>query len=340
MQDAEQNLPASAPPVPSVLSINVDPQEAQMESREASKYLLAKSYFDCREYDRCAAVFLPLNVSREPLSENASPNVTTRTPTKVAKGKAKETASTPVAGPIRPQNTLPRLSQKSLFLALYARYLSGEKRRDEDSEMILGPADGGTTVNKELVGLGRSLEGWFADQEDTGNDSNNQGWLEYLYGIILVKSKSEEDGKKWLIKSVHLWPFNWGAWLELSELLTTVEDVSFKLTTHLKPATDKLRQLHRVLPLLPQNIMTSIFYVYASQELYQSTEPVYQQLTELERIFPQNLFLTTQRALLFYHSKGLTAHNVVQLFLFNKIARFRRSRINLLIYPTHRPASN
>jgi anaphase-promoting complex subunit 8 len=55
--------------------------------------------------------------------------------------------------------------------------------------------------------------------------------------------------------------------------------------------------------------MTSIFYVYASQELYQSTEPVYQQLTELERIFPQNLFLTTQRALLFYHSKGLTPHH-------------------------------
>lgn len=202
-----------------------------MEAREASGYLLAKSYFDCREYDRCAAVFLPLNVSREPLSENASPNVTTRSPAKVGKGKTKETAMNSPARPLRPQNTLPRLSQKSLFLALYARYLSGEKRRDEDSEMILGPADGGTTVNKELVGLGRSLDGWFAEREDDGNDRNNQGWLEYLYGIVLVKSKSEEVGQEWLLKSVHLLPYNWGAWLELSGLLTSVDDVSLRLSS-------------------------------------------------------------------------------------------------------------
>ena len=229
MQDADQTFPSRSAPIPSVVSTNPDLQEAQMEAQEVSKYLLAKSYFDCREYDRCAAVFLPINVSREPVAETASSNVNTRTPTKSAKGKAKETASNSSVRPIRPQNILPRLSQKSLFLALYARYLSGEKRRDEDSEMILGPADGGTTINKELVGLGRCLEGWFTDREDTGNDGSNQGWMEYLYGIVLLKGKSEEDGKKWLIRSVHLWPFNWGAWLELSELLNTVDDVSLQM---------------------------------------------------------------------------------------------------------------
>lgn len=229
MQDAERPFSSLPAPIPSVISTNADPQEAEMEAREVSKYLLAKSYFDCREYDRCAAVFLPLNVSREPLAKSASPNVTTRTPTTPGKGKAKETAANSSVRPIRPQNILPRLSQKSLFLAMYARYLAGEKRRDEDSEMILGPADGGTTINKELVGLGRYLEGWFADREDTGNDRSNQGWLEYLYGIVLLKGKSEEDAKKWLLKSIHLWPFNWGAWVELSELLTTVDDVSSEL---------------------------------------------------------------------------------------------------------------
>lgn len=50
--------------------------------------------------------------------------------------------------------------------------------------------------------------------------------------------------------------------------------------------------------------MTSIFYLYASQELYQSTEAVHQQLAELERVFPNSHFLKSQRALLFYHSKG------------------------------------
>ena len=103
--------------------------------------------------------------------------------------------------------------------------MSGEKRKDEESEMILGPADAGTTINRELVGLGRGLEGWFAEQAAKGTHEDTQGWLEYLYGIVLAKGKTEEDAKRWLIRSVHRCPYNWGAWLELSELLGSVEEV-------------------------------------------------------------------------------------------------------------------
>ena len=52
--------------------------------------------------------------------------------------------------------------------------------------------------------------------------------------------------------------------------------------------------------------MTLIFHLYANQELYQSTEEVHQHLTKLETIFPDSAFLKTQRALMFYHSKGRT----------------------------------
>lgn len=216
MRDAEQ--PNSS--ILSVLSSNPEPSEAGLEAREASKYLLAKSYFDCREYDRCAAVFLPSNISREPLAPT-SPTAATRTPSKVSEGKAKE--SGPTAAPLPSRNVLPQMSQKSLFLALYAKYMSGEKRKDEDCEMILGPADEGSTMNKELVGLGRTLEAWFVDHEAKGQDS--QGWLEYLYGLVLIKGKSEEEGKKWLIRSVRRYSYNWGAWLELSELIGSIEEV-------------------------------------------------------------------------------------------------------------------
>jgi anaphase-promoting complex subunit 8 len=51
--------------------------------------------------------------------------------------------------------------------------------------------------------------------------------------------------------------------------------------------------------------MTLIFHLYASQELYQSTDQVHQDLNDLENIFPNSQFLKTQRALLYYHSKGL-----------------------------------
>lgn len=65
-------------------------------------------------------------------------------------------------------------------------------------------------------------------------------------------------------------------------------------------------KLNHMLPSLPNHIMTLIFGLFCSQELYQSTEQVHSQLSELERIFPDNAFLKTQRALLFHHSKGLS----------------------------------
>ena len=222
MQDADQPQP-----LPIFPSTNSDPEEARLEAQELSKYLLAKSYFDCREYDRCAAVFLPSPLPRGPLSPN-SPNSKSRIHTEAAKGKKKESESVNGHDSTLSNNVLPNLSQKSLFLALYAKYILGEKRKDEDGEMILGPVDGGSTVNKELVGITVGLQGWFADRAAKGLEGSNQGWLEYLYGIVLSKGKTEAEARRWLVRSVHLCPYNWGAWLELSELLNSVEEVSLE----------------------------------------------------------------------------------------------------------------
>lgn len=226
MQDVEP--PPSAATFPSA---NSDPNEARLESQELSRYLLAKSYFDCREYDRCAAVFIPSILPRGPLFPTSS-NTKYRTPTKADKGKGKEEENSMNEDePIPPSNALPKLSQKALFLALYAKYMSGEKKKDEDGEMIMGPADGGTTVNKELMGITTGLQGWFLERAAKGLEGSNQGWLEYLYGIVLAKGKTEIEAKKWFIKSVHLFPYNWGAWLELSELLNSVEEVGLMWQT-------------------------------------------------------------------------------------------------------------
>src|SRR5690242_21091452 len=96
--------------------VTKDATEQRLEAREAHKYLLAKTLFDCREYDRCAAVFLP-----GPLPKGAA--LATNTPT--AKGKTapkgKARASTSSTFNSAAASTL-GLSQKSLFLALYAKY--------------------------------------------------------------------------------------------------------------------------------------------------------------------------------------------------------------------------
>lgn len=216
--------PLDPPNPPNPYLQTQDPLEAKLEYQELHKFLLAKSYFDTREYDRCAAVFLPPTISPVPLS-TSSPNPRTRQPLTPQKGKHKAASYAGAKDGNALRNPYPIISQRSLFLALYAKYLAGEKRKDEETEMVLGPADSGTTVNRELPDIARGLEGWFVDRQEKGLEDHNQGWLEYLYGVILLKGRNEDEAKRWLIRSVHLNPFNWGAWQELNDLLASVEDV-------------------------------------------------------------------------------------------------------------------
>lgn len=46
------------------------------------------------------------------------------------------------------------------------------------------------------------------------------------YGVVLSKDKNEEEAMRWLVRSIHLYPMNWGCWLEMTSLIGRVEDVS------------------------------------------------------------------------------------------------------------------
>lgn len=45
--------------------------------------------------------------------------------------------------------------------------------------------------------------------------------------MVLAKEKNEELALYWLVRSVYLFPMNWGCWLEMTSLITRVEDVCF-----------------------------------------------------------------------------------------------------------------
>lgn len=269
------------PPV--VVTGNQDPEEAALEAQEINKYLLAKTLFDCREYDRCAAVFLPETLLAGLLATSTSPSSSQQGSTPKGKGKSRvSTASNPSVLGVR----MPKLSQKALFLALYAKMISGEKKKDEETEMVMGPHDNGKAMNKELPMLNRYLENWFRSRTSAAGDVvGSQGWLEYLYGMVLAKEKNEEDAMRWFIRSVHLNPMNWGCWQEMTALISQVEDLS-RISQH-----------------LPQNILSFIFHIHTSLELYQSTPSLNAQLGQLLSIFPTSPFLLTCHALLSYHTK-------------------------------------
>ncbi|KAK1760782.1 anaphase-promoting complex subunit 8 [Echria macrotheca] len=253
-----------------------DPEEAALEAKELNRYLLAKSFFDCKEFDRCAAVFLPESLLAGVLSKSADSTS--------PRGKGKASAS------LSAQSVLPKISQKSLFLALYAKVISGEKRKDEDSEMIMGPHDLGSVTNKQLLVVSRFLERWFSERKsDDGEMPATHGFLEYLYGMVLVKEKNDQTALEYLMQSVHLFPWNWGCWLEITNLISRVE------------------QLNKIAPHMPQNIMSFIFHANTAVNLYQHGQDLAASLHDLLDIFPTSSFLLTCRALLNYHSKDLLA---------------------------------
>lgn len=249
---------------------------------------MAKSFFDCREFDRCAAVFLPTQVphstpSNQPLSPSKVHQQTT--PGKQHKRNPPSFSATSKAPEVQSPRLAKNLSQKSLFLALYARYLSGEKRKNEDSETILGPHDGPATANKEVPGIAAILEEHFNARGGLQVLTNSQGWLDYLYGIILIKSKSEVLAKQWLLRSVNINPFNWSAWLELASLIESA---------------DELQQMGQH---LPRNVMAFFFHIHCSQELFLQEPEVYNTIAQMQAIFPRSPFLQQQKALLLYHAR-------------------------------------
>lgn len=47
--------------------------------------------------------------------------------------------------------------------------------------------------------------------------------------MVLAKDKNEDEAWRWLIRSVHLYPMNWGCWSEMTSLVGRVEDVGILL---------------------------------------------------------------------------------------------------------------
>ena len=262
-----------------ISNLAVSATEARLQRKELPKFLMAKSIFDCREYDRCAATLVPSLLPQQPINRDlAQPYMNGAT----GKGKTKAAASPPNVRTTASQT--PKLSQKSLFLALYAKYIAGEKRKEEDSEMILGPADGPITMNKELITISTTLDRYLSERSSEA-EAQSDGFLEYLYAIVLLKTKNEALAKTWLLRSVSLYEWNWGAWQELTSLIDSIEELS-EICQHIKPSMPAF-----------------LFQIHCSQELYQANDQIHDKITQISNVFPNSAFLQTQRALLHYHAK-------------------------------------
>eukprot|EP00178_Gracilaria_changii_P019879 TRINITY_DN576_c0_g1_i1.p1 TRINITY_DN576_c0_g1~~TRINITY_DN576_c0_g1_i1.p1 ORF type:complete len:556 (+),score=70.02 TRINITY_DN576_c0_g1_i1:461-2128(+) len=101
------------------------------------------------------------------------------------------------------------------FLRMFARYLDGEKRKEEERHEHDGWPE---AVNSELDSLRDELT-----QLREGSELDAHLW--YLYGVVLRQLRLEKEAFHALQKSISLFPYNWGAWLELAPLCETRDAV-------------------------------------------------------------------------------------------------------------------
>ncbi|XP_034946511.1 cell division cycle protein 23 homolog isoform X2 [Chelonus insularis] len=149
-------------------------EESPPSTTENDMYILAKSYFDLKEYDR-AAYFIKDG-----------------------------------------------LTPRSKFLHLYARYLSGEKKKIY--EMTEVPPD--PLKNEELEILSVDLRKQYLH-------GNLDGFCLYLYGVTLKKLLLTREAIEVLVESTHKYPMHWGTWLELAPLINDREQLdSLVLPNH------------------------------------------------------------------------------------------------------------
>ncbi|KAI8366073.1 anaphase promoting complex subunit 8 [Radiomyces spectabilis] len=101
---------------------------------------------------------------------------------------------------------------KLRFLRLYARYMAGEKRKEEKGQEILGITEKKGAQNMELDIIYEDLR---PDYEDNQLDA----FCLYLYGIVLRRRDKPLAAATALLRSIKIYEYNWSAWMELSALV-------------------------------------------------------------------------------------------------------------------------
>ncbi|CAE7545177.1 APC8 [Symbiodinium natans] len=170
-----------------------------------------------------------------------------------------------------------------VFFRCYALYLAGEKRREEDAAEVSDPAESSRVRNTELKTLEEDLSALHHEQKLDGLGL-------YVYGIVLKGLELKEDARRVLLESVHAFPCNWSAWLDIISISADLDDVS--------SCREELR--------LPLHWM-SLFFEAAMQLELQRNESARDLYVMLRASFPESAYIASQIATCFYNLRNFDA---------------------------------
>ncbi|KAI8371174.1 anaphase promoting complex subunit 8 [Choanephora cucurbitarum] len=174
-------------------------------------------------------------------------------------------------------------SPKLYFLRLFAKYLAGEKNKEELSQEILGATENAKAENLELQSIYKELA------EDYEKDRLDAFGL-YLYGVVLNRRKVPEQAARILFQSLQKYPYNWSAWLELG---TLVKDTKMFLDLQ-----------HLLNQEFKHNVMKDFFLAKLSIDLHQPRSTFKALMEPLTDYFPKSAYVLSQWAVFFYDTQN------------------------------------
>lgn len=221
------------------------------------------------------------------------------------------------------------------FLKLYSKYLSWDKKTQENLENILtsGKSNGNDSrEDAKPFGTGilrnydfeDSTQQQFKSSSDVGNgDRTNiptilkelnscledekehqeeaglgSALLHYLRGVLLKRQNVSGQALQEFIISITLYPYNWTCWYELLNCLTR-SDEALLLLKHLR---EKVKDSEEdVSEAKNEHIMLKFFKLSLFQEFSGNIDDFIEDLDYLLTVFPNFTFLKTQHALINYH---------------------------------------
>lgn len=96
----------------------------------------------------------------------------------------------------------------AFFLYYYCEYLLIQQRKQEENvenpDLGLKSNNNSKDLNKLLIAMNK-----------TEHNFNNNPFCLYLYGVILKDLDQKEEAKEMFINCLNLFPFLWGAWVDL-----------------------------------------------------------------------------------------------------------------------------
>eukprot|EP01096_Ripella_sp_DP13-Kostka_P001431 TRINITY_DN11699_c0_g2_i1.p1 TRINITY_DN11699_c0_g2~~TRINITY_DN11699_c0_g2_i1.p1 ORF type:complete len:435 (+),score=153.41 TRINITY_DN11699_c0_g2_i1:48-1307(+) len=222
-------------------------------AKETRDYLLAKSLFDLKEYQRCSSYL-----------QNAT-------------------------------------SSRSRFLYRYSRFLSGEKRKEEEQFEVQGQT---TVENQELQPLKEELE-----------KMHSEGDLDpfemYLYGLVLKELDQHNESRQLLAESCSQYPWNWSAWTALSSLCLEISHLS-AVTRHFKQLDLALEEKRKRSPSskiapISSFFITKIFEASTMISLYHNdmATEILRALMNKSKVLADSMTVTSLYSNCLYNSRQL-----------------------------------